>query len=88
MWSLRFLTLSHTPTPSPRCAEAAPLLRKVYFSGGTVTASIADMPFHQVRPELTAKWEDGTLPFLEVLALKQGVDILEKIGMSSIFRCV
>lgn len=45
------------------------LLKKVYFSGGTVEVSIADQRFHRFRKEIWEQFEDGTVSFLDIIAL-------------------
>ncbi|KAA6373602.1 MAG: molybdenum cofactor sulfurtransferase, partial [Streblomastix strix] len=60
--------------------EAAKLLRKTFFGGGTVSLSVADDNFFQWMPELCARFEDGTLAFLNIAGLRHGFDALEKVG--------
>ncbi|KAK1337756.1 LOW QUALITY PROTEIN: hypothetical protein QTO34_002389 [Cnephaeus nilssonii] len=61
--------------------RAAPLLRKTYFGGGTAAAYLAGEDFYIPRP-----FEDGTIPFLDVIALKHGFDALERLtgGMENV----
>ncbi|KAK2961348.1 Molybdenum cofactor sulfurase [Blattamonas nauphoetae] len=56
--------------------SAANILHKSFFSGGTVSLSIADDDFIQWMPEMCSRFEDGTLPFLNIAALKYGFDAL------------
>lgn len=52
------------------------LLRKTFFGGGTVEASLTSEDFHVKRQDISQRFEDGTLPFLEILAVKHGFDSL------------
>ena len=67
--------------------EALAELRRPWFSGGTVRFVSA-----QVGVELlyanSRGFEDGTLNFLGILAVQQGLDFLEGIGMERIQRHV
>ncbi|KAH7826711.1 putative molybdenum cofactor sulfurase [Monocercomonoides exilis] len=60
--------------------EAAQYLRKTFFSGGTVSLSVADDTFYQWMPELCQRFEDGTLPFLSIAALRHGFNALNSVG--------
>ncbi|CAK6447994.1 unnamed protein product [Pipistrellus nathusii] len=66
--------------------RAAPLLRKTYFGGGTAAAYLAGEDFYVPRPSLAERFEDGTIPFLDVIALKHGFDALERLtgGMENV----
>ncbi|XP_011769631.2 molybdenum cofactor sulfurase isoform X2 [Macaca nemestrina] len=66
--------------------RAAPLLRKTYFGGGTASAYLAGEDFYIPRPSVAQRFEDGTISFLEVIALKHGFDTLERLtgGMENI----
>ncbi|BFZ22694.1 hypothetical protein BsWGS_25733 [Bradybaena similaris] len=61
-------------------------LCKQYFSGGTVAMSTAKDRFHVFRETLHERFEDGTLPFLSIISLKHGLDVLTKLtgGMDRI----
>lgn len=59
--------------------RGADALRKSYFSGGTVSAYSSDNDFHVFKPSLQDRYEDGTPPFLEILSLKYGFEILVKL---------
>ncbi|XP_071100767.1 molybdenum cofactor sulfurase-like [Haliotis cracherodii] len=61
-------------------ADAAPLLHKRYFGGGTVAVSDARERFHVLKPTLADSFEDGTLPFLDLIALRHGLDAVHRIG--------
>ncbi|XP_048728647.2 molybdenum cofactor sulfurase-like isoform X2 [Ostrea edulis] len=60
--------------------SSAPLLKKTYFGGGTVSASSATEMFHILRSNLADRFEDGTIPFLDIIAVRHGLDALRKIG--------
>ncbi|XP_014112281.1 PREDICTED: molybdenum cofactor sulfurase [Pseudopodoces humilis] len=64
----------------------APLLRKTYFGGGTAAAYLAGEDFYFPRRSIAERFEDGTVSFLDIIALKHGFDVLEKLtgGMEQI----
>lgn len=64
----------------------APLLRKTYFGGGTAAAYLAGEDFYFPKKSIAERFEDGTVSFLDIIALKHGFDILEKLtgGMEKI----
>uniref|UniRef100_M8CED3 Molybdenum cofactor sulfurase n=1 Tax=Aegilops tauschii TaxID=37682 RepID=M8CED3_AEGTA len=64
--------------------EAASLLNKTYFSGGTVAASIADIDFVQKRKSIEQVLEDGTISFLSIASLQHGFKIIEMLTTSAI----
>lgn len=66
--------------------EAAELLKKTYFSGGTVAASIADMDFVKRRDGIEESFEDGTASFLSIASIRHGFRILNTLKISSISR--
>lgn len=66
--------------------EAASLLNKTYFSGGTVAASIADIDFVQKRKSIEQVLEDGTISFLSIASLRHGFKIIEMLTTSAIAR--
>ncbi|XP_052597641.1 molybdenum cofactor sulfurase isoform X2 [Peromyscus californicus insignis] len=68
--------------------HVAPLLRKSYFGGGTAAAYLAGEDFYVPRPSVAERFEDGTISFLDVIALKHGFDALEHLtgGMENIQR--
>ncbi|KAE9458442.1 hypothetical protein C3L33_09665, partial [Rhododendron williamsianum] len=68
--------------------EAAKLLKKSYFSGGTVAASIADIDFVKRREGIEEFFEDGTISFLSIASLHHGFKILNTLSMSAISRCM
>ncbi|NXE27500.1 MOCOS sulfurase, partial [Ardeotis kori] len=64
----------------------APLLRKTYFGGGTAAAYLAGEDFYFPMKSIAERFEDGTVSFLDIIALKHGFDVLEKLtgGMEKI----
>lgn len=64
--------------------ESAGVLKKTYFGGGTVFASLSDLAFHKLRDEVHARHEDGTIPFLSILSLREGFNMLNKLGIENI----
>ncbi|KAK6149517.1 hypothetical protein DH2020_017042 [Rehmannia glutinosa] len=66
--------------------ESAKLLKKTYFSGGTVAASIADVDFYKRRDGIEERFEDGTLSFMSIASLHHGFRILNALTMSAISR--
>lgn len=66
--------------------EAASLLNKTYFSGGTVAASIADIDFVQKRKDIEQALEDGTISFLSISSLRYGFKIIDMLTVSAIAR--
>ncbi|CAK9157769.1 unnamed protein product [Ilex paraguariensis] len=66
--------------------EAAKLLKKTYFSGGTVAASIADIDFVKQREGAEELFEDGTLSFLSIASIHHGFKILNTLTISAISR--
>ena len=59
--------------------DALPCLRRPYFGGGTVAVSLADEPFHSLRPG-PAGWEDGTPSFLDFPAVVAGLRFIDRLG--------
>ncbi|KAG8521657.1 Molybdenum cofactor sulfurase [Galemys pyrenaicus] len=66
--------------------QTASLLRKSYFGGGTAAAYLAGEDFYIPRESVAERFEDGTISFLDVIALKHGFDALERLtgGMEHI----
>ncbi|OZJ04813.1 hypothetical protein BZG36_02356 [Bifiguratus adelaidae] len=60
----------------------ASILKKAYFGGGTVTALIGVEHWHQYYTELHEKYEDGTINFLDIIALGYAMDAWERIFTS------
>ncbi|OVA00053.1 Aminotransferase [Macleaya cordata] len=66
--------------------EAAELLKKTYFSGGTVAATIADVDFVRRREGIEESFEDGTLSFLSVASIHHGFRIINNLTITAIDR--
>lgn len=68
--------------------ESADVLKKTYFGGGTVGVSSPTECTHINRSSLSDRFEDGTVPFLDIIALRHGLDSLKNLGggMKSISR--
>ncbi|KAM7495726.1 hypothetical protein LguiB_030335 [Lonicera macranthoides] len=66
--------------------EAAKLLKKTYFSGGTVAASIADIDFVKRREDAEELFEDGTISFLSITSVLHGFKIIDSLTMPAISR--
>uniref|UniRef100_A0A8C3RXJ1 Molybdenum cofactor sulfurase n=1 Tax=Chelydra serpentina TaxID=8475 RepID=A0A8C3RXJ1_CHESE len=66
--------------------QIAPFLRKSYFGGGTAAGYLAGEEFYSPRPSVADRFEDGTVSFLDIIALKHGFDALERLtgGMENI----
>ncbi|XP_043852648.1 molybdenum cofactor sulfurase [Dromiciops gliroides] len=61
-------------------------LRKTYFGGGTAAAYLAGEDFYVPRESVSERFEDGTVSFLDIIALKHGFDVLGRLtgGMENI----
>ena len=64
-----------------------PLMQKKFFGGGTIAAAAVETTL--LRPEMNDEYphiafEDGTLNFHGILALKHGFDALDRFGMKMI----
>ncbi|KAJ0975831.1 hypothetical protein J5N97_017796 [Dioscorea zingiberensis] len=66
--------------------EAAKFLRKTYFSGGTVSASIADIDFIKRRDSIEQLLEDGTVSFLSIASIRHGFRIINTLTPCAIDR--
>nr|XP_056713238.1 molybdenum cofactor sulfurase [Euleptes europaea] len=66
--------------------ESASCLRKTYFGGGTAAAYLAGEDFYLPTRSVAERFEDGTVSFLDIIALKHGFDALERLtgGMENI----
>ncbi|CAL9107776.1 unnamed protein product [Musa textilis] len=67
-------------------SEAAKVLTKTYFSGGTVSASIADVDFIRRRDNIEQVLEDGTISFLAIASIRHGFKIINTLTHSAISR--
>ncbi|KAL4200828.1 hypothetical protein AMTRI_Chr02g255600 [Amborella trichopoda] len=66
--------------------EAAKLLKKAYFSGGTVAASIANIDFVSRRQGVEESFEDGTQSFLSIASIHHGFKLINDLRVSAISR--
>ncbi|XP_022734956.1 molybdenum cofactor sulfurase-like isoform X8 [Durio zibethinus] len=66
--------------------DAAKLLKKTYFSGGTVAASIADIDFVRRRDGVEEHFEDGTISFLSIASIRHGFKIFNTLTTSAMCR--
>ncbi|XP_064078454.1 molybdenum cofactor sulfurase-like [Macrobrachium nipponense] len=72
---------------SSRCWD---LLRKTYYGGGTVQMVDSRKMTLVPRPVLHDRFEDGTLPYLSIIAVRHGFDVILKHtgGMENIMHHV
>ncbi|TPX59862.1 hypothetical protein SpCBS45565_g07643 [Spizellomyces sp. 'palustris'] len=67
--------------------DAARFLRKRYYGGGTlsaITVSEEESGWHVPSEDVSSRFEDGTLPFLEILALERGFEFIDGLGGMSV----
>ncbi|XP_072009060.1 molybdenum cofactor sulfurase isoform X2 [Engystomops pustulosus] len=64
----------------------AHLLRKYYFGGGTAAAYLSSEDFFVPKDLISSRFEDGTVSFLDIIALKHGFEALQNLtgGMENI----
>ncbi|XP_015212667.2 molybdenum cofactor sulfurase isoform X1 [Lepisosteus oculatus] len=62
------------------------ILKKRYFGGGTASAYLAGQDYFVPHTSVASRFEDGTISFLDVIALNHGFEVLETLtgGMSFI----
>jgi len=60
--------------------ENIEVLNKVFWGGGSVKIASSDSDFHILQCQPSSKLEDGTVPFLDIVALKHGFRMYEKLG--------
>jgi molybdenum cofactor sulfurtransferase len=66
--------------------EVVPLLRKMGFSGGSVVIATCGKDFQVLQPRGCARFEDGTVPFLSIIAVHEGIRILNELGIKNISK--
>ena len=66
---------------------AASRLVRPWFAGGTVTVASVAGDGHHFTPE-EARFEDGTVDYLNLAAVATGLDHLERVGLDAIHRRV
>jgi molybdenum cofactor sulfurtransferase len=59
--------------------SCVPVLHKSYFGGGTVAALTIDEPWHAFRRNISERLEDGTPPFMELLAIECGFNCVDSL---------
>uniref|UniRef100_A0A1Y1MDE5 Aminotransferase class V domain-containing protein n=2 Tax=Photinus pyralis TaxID=7054 RepID=A0A1Y1MDE5_PHOPY len=62
--------------------SSAHVLKKKYFGGGTVLMALSLEQKHVLRNQLHERFEDGTVPFLSIMALKHGFDTLQRLSVT------
>ncbi|XP_076254988.1 molybdenum cofactor sulfurase isoform X2 [Rhynchophorus ferrugineus] len=62
--------------------DSEEMLQKRYLGGGTVLMALSSENVMIPRPSFTERFEDGTLPFLSIMAIKHGLDTLKRLGLS------
>ncbi|XP_029377089.1 molybdenum cofactor sulfurase isoform X1 [Echeneis naucrates] len=66
--------------------DAAGILKKTYFGGGTAAAYLSGEHYYVHSANISDRFEDGTVSFLDIIALNHSFDALYKItgGMHNI----
>ncbi|KAM7385938.1 hypothetical protein PAMP_001978 [Pampus punctatissimus] len=66
--------------------DAAGILKKTYFGGGTAAAYLSGEDYYVQVANISDRFEDGTVSFLDIIALNHGFEALYKItgGMHNI----
>ncbi|GLD56072.1 molybdenum cofactor sulfurase isoform X1 [Lates japonicus] len=66
--------------------DAAGILTKTYFGGGTAAAYLSGEDYYVHSANISDRFEDGTVPFLDIIALNHSFEALHKItgGMHNI----
>ncbi|PRW20464.1 Molybdenum cofactor sulfurase [Chlorella sorokiniana] len=60
--------------------------RKLYWGGGSVFLATSHLDWRLLRPCGAERFEDGTLPFLNILGLSYGLDVYNELGWANIER--
>jgi molybdenum cofactor sulfurtransferase len=69
--------------------RAARLMHKRYFGGGTISFASPDADGARVeKRDASARLEDGTVNFLDIVAARKGFELLEALGIDAITRHV
>lgn len=68
--------------------ESGHMLGKKYFGGGTAASYLSSEDFFVPRQSVSERFEDGTVSFLDIIAVNHGFDALERItgGMQNIMQ--
>ncbi|KAL6101506.1 mocos [Pungitius sinensis] len=66
--------------------DAAGVLKKTYFGGGTAAAYLSGEDYYVQAANISDRFEDGTVSFLDVIAVNHGFDALYRItgGMHNV----
>ncbi|XP_041866403.1 molybdenum cofactor sulfurase [Melanotaenia boesemani] len=59
--------------------NAAGILKKTYFGGGTAAAYLSGEDYYVQATNISDRFEDGTVSFLDIIALNHGFESLYKI---------
>ncbi|CAG8511216.1 10979_t:CDS:2 [Paraglomus brasilianum] len=59
--------------------ELTPILKKRYFGGGTISGLLYDADYAQFWPSLSETYEDGTINFLNIIALSHAFAAFHKL---------
>ncbi|XP_026801265.3 molybdenum cofactor sulfurase isoform X2 [Pangasianodon hypophthalmus] len=59
--------------------EAAELLKKKYFGGGTAAAYLVAEDYFVPKSDIVSRFEDGTISFLDIISLHHGFDALHRL---------
>ncbi|CAJ1066614.1 molybdenum cofactor sulfurase [Xyrichtys novacula] len=59
--------------------NAAGMLRKSYFGGGTAAAYLSGEDYYVPALNISDRFEDGTVSFLDIIAVNHGFDALNRI---------
>jgi len=60
-------------------SELNPILRKGYFGGGTINSVVYDKTWQEFSTDISTRYEDGTVNYLNIIALDHAFDAFEKI---------
>lgn len=60
--------------------DAAEDLRKLFWGGGAVSLATSSADFHVLKCRPADKLEDGTVNFLDIISLKHGFGMIDKLG--------
>ncbi|RIA94014.1 pyridoxal phosphate-dependent transferase [Glomus cerebriforme] len=58
--------------------ELNPILRKGYFGGGTINSVVYDKNWQEFSKDMTTRYEDGTVNFLNIISLDHAFDAFER----------
>ncbi|KAG5842204.1 hypothetical protein ANANG_G00175170 [Anguilla anguilla] len=59
--------------------DAASILKKSYFGGGTAAAYLPEEDYFVARPTTSSRFEDGTVSFLDIISLHHGFETLQRL---------